>query len=199
MEQRPVLFNNLRKSLQKGQKLLNISNVISIGDAMTLEEAIQTAISYENKVRDVYRQAEKEASTPEAKKFFRILGDEEQDHVDYLEAKLAEWKEKGKVTPGELATAVPSTRVIEEKAKALQSKALGKSSALETDLLSQALEVETETSGFYRRMVGELSPVERTLFERFLEIEEGHLAIVQAEMNLAANFGVWFDLQEFVL
>jgi hypothetical protein len=39
----------------------------------------------------------------------------------------------------------------------------------------------------------------RRLFERFVEIEEGHVAIVQAEMDLVSGTGFWFDTAEFSL
>jgi hypothetical protein len=41
--------------------------------------------------------------------------------------------------------------------------------------------------------------VEKELFSRFLEIEKGHQAIVEAEMNSVSGLGVWFDMEEFDL
>jgi hypothetical protein len=37
------------------------------------------------------------------------------------------------------------------------------------------------------------------LFERFVEIEEGHKAIVQAEIDCLSGSGFWFDTPEFSL
>jgi hypothetical protein len=48
-------------------------------------------------------------------------------------------------------------------------------------------------------MVKELPQEARPLFSRFLEIEEGHLAIVQAQLDLALGTGFWFDSQEFTI
>ena len=48
-------------------------------------------------------------------------------------------------------------------------------------------------------MVSELPPEGRALFERFLEIEQGHVAIVQAEIDAVSGLGFWFDVQEFRL
>jgi hypothetical protein len=42
-----------------------------------------------------------------------------------------------------------------------------------------------------------LPPEGRPLFERFVEIENGHLAIVQAEMDVVSGLGYWFDMREF--
>jgi rubrerythrin len=63
-------------------------------------------------------------------------------------------------------------------------------------LLKRALDVEVETSAFYVRMVDELPADGRPLFERFVDIEQGHQAIVQAEMNAVAGNGYWFDMAE---
>jgi hypothetical protein len=37
------------------------------------------------------------------------------------------------------------------------------------------------------------------LFQRFVEIEQGHLAIVQAEIDSVSGLGFWFDMREFDL
>jgi len=66
-------------------------------------------------------------------------------------------------------------------------------------LLKIALELERQTSGFYRQLVDTLTLAERGLFARFLEIEQGHLLLVQAEIDALAGHGTWFDVMEFRL
>jgi len=166
---------------------------------VTVEEAIQTAIAFEKKVRDAYREARDGAAEPSARKFFALMAEEEQDHVAYLEAKQAEWTETGSVTTDGLATAVCPCEDVEKKAAELSASLEGAGAAPEIDRLRKALDVETEASAFYRDMVEKLPPAGRALFAKFRDIEEGHLALVQAEINGASNFGVWFDVQEFVL
>lgn len=61
------------------------------------------------------------------------------------------------------------------------------------------LELERQTSAFYRRLVDTLSEADRGMFSRFLEIEAGHLAIVQAEIDSLNGMGTWFDVMEFSL
>ena len=63
-------------------------------------------------------------------------------------------------------------------------------------MLAKALKMEQETSDFYRQMVSEMGD-EGILFERFLEIEDGHQAIVQAELDYLNKTGTFFDFQEF--
>jgi rubrerythrin len=166
---------------------------------LTVEEAIQTSIEYENRVRDVYVEAVRLSEHPDGKKLFQVMADEEQHHVNYLDEKLKEWREKGEVTTEGLKTAIPSKEAIEEEVAKLETDVSGKPGRVEVDFLRKALAVERETSGFYRRMVKELPQEARHLFSRFLEIEEGHLAIVQAQIDLAVGTGYWFDFQEFTL
>ena len=48
-------------------------------------------------------------------------------------------------------------------------------------------------------MVSTLEGDGRALFRRFVEIEEGHQAIVQAEIDSVNGLGVWFDTMELSL
>ncbi|MCP4632296.1 MAG: ferritin family protein [candidate division Zixibacteria bacterium] len=163
---------------------------------MNLEEAIKMALDFENKVRDAYRDAAENAKDDVGKRVFRVLGDEEQRHVDYLEGKLEEWRQNGKVTPDKLDTVVPSEKAIAEGVKKLDHHLSKPDRGSEMEMLSKALQLEVETSNFYQRMVNELGD-EGEFFARFLEIEKGHQAIVQAEMDYANKTGYLFDFQDF--
>jgi rubrerythrin len=169
---------------------------------MNVEQAIQTSLQYENQVRDVYAVAAARARDAVAKKMLLVMVGEEQRHVEYLESRLAEWKATGKVRAAVLATDLPSPRVIREGVSKLTERMrLPEDERRESiEALSRAVEVEIETSSFYRRVMGELTAGEdRALFQRFLEIEEGHLAMVQAELDAVQGLGYWFDVQEFRL
>ena len=167
---------------------------------MNLEEAIKTAIEYEKKVFGTYQEAQARAEDPVGQRIFKVLADEEQGHVDYLESRLTEWEKTGHITVEDLETAIPRCDLIKEAAARLTARLEKKSlSQAEVDLLQRALEVEQETSAFYKRMVDELDDEGRALFTRFVEIEEGHVSIVQAEMDSVKGLGFWFDMQEFQL
>lgn len=165
---------------------------------MTLEEAIKTAIDYEIKVRDSYLNGAEKIDDPTGRRVFKVLGKEEQGHVDYLQAKLAEWRKDGKVIAEKLSTVVPAKNVIESGVRKLDAHLSTRDYGTELEMLRKALAVEIETSGFYRKMVTELEQ-DGELFARFLEIEEGHQAIVQAEIDYLTRSGTFFDFQEFTL
>jgi rubrerythrin len=166
---------------------------------VTVEQAIKTAIEYENKVRDHYAKAVERAEHQAGKSLFQLMAEEEQHHVDYLEYKLKEWGEKGRVTAEGLRTALPSPGAIEDGIARLKGKGEERPSGAEIEFLERAYAVEAETSEFYRKMVAELPAEARGLFARFLEIEEGHLAIVQAQIDHVSGTGYWFDVREFDL
>jgi len=169
---------------------------------MTLEKAILTALEYENRVRAVYQEAVARATDPTAKRMLEVMVAEEQRHVEYLESRLAEWKKTGKVSAAALGTDIPSAKRIQEGVKDLKDRIQlpekMRREAIET--LKRAIEVEDETSKFYEKMVGELPAGEQQqMFRRFLEIESGHAAIVQAELDSVQGNGFWFDVAEFGL
>ncbi len=166
---------------------------------MNLEEAIKTALEYENKVTDVYNKYAGKFKSEVGRKIFETLGKEEDDHVAYLEAKLEEWQKTGKVTIENLKTVVPDKDVIQKNVKKLKKVAKQDGVDSEIEYFEKALEMEIKTSNFYKKLVNELPAGEKELFERFIEIEEGHEAIVSAEIDNARGLGYWFDFQEFDL
>lgn len=167
---------------------------------MNLEQAIKTAIEYENKVLSTYREAEGIATDEVGKRIFGVLAKEEQGHIDYLEHCLREWKDKGKLNIERLDTVVPPRDKIEAGLAAMKEKVSDSKRQLSTEeveYLQKAVEAEQTTSGFYKKMVAELDEEGQQLFARFVEIEEGHLAIVRAEMDAVQGLGYWFDVPEW--
>jgi len=163
-----------------------------------LDEAIRTALEFEDKVLKLYQDAEKHAVDPVGRKVFQQLAKEEAGHVAYLASRLTEWQKGGQIALEELRSVVPDRARIAEGRKRLTKPMRGKpGSATEVEYLRRALAAEKETSAFYRRMVSELAEERRPLFARFLEIEEGHVAIVEAEIDAVSGAGFWFGIQEF--
>ena len=158
---------------------------------MTIIEALKTAISYEEKVRDTYLSAAQKTLDATGKRVFSLMADEEGDHVRYLEAKLKEVQGGGSLTVSELATQVPSPERIAAATSTLPDKLEDVAREGELAMLAKAREVELETSAFYQKMVEELPPEGRRFFERFVEIENGHVALVEAEMDFLQHKGAW--------
>ncbi len=166
---------------------------------MTLEDAIKAAIGYEEKVRDAYAQACDKATNAVGQRVFRVLAKEEQGHVDYLHHKLTQLRETGAVKVEGLETAIPSPEAIAEAVTKLDDRLAAKDRGDELQMLKKVLEVEIETSEFYKRMVEQFDDDGQALFARFLEIEQGHQTIIQAEIDAVSGSGFWFGMPEFHL
>lgn len=165
--------------------------------SITAEQALAEAIACEKRIRDLYREAAERAADPVARKVFTALGDDEQGHVDYLEHRLRELAATGSVSPEAVPTVFPDPAAF-ECMKVRVEKGLDRDYRRdEKQVLSRALEAEVETSAFYRRMAEEVPGVLGEVFARFLVIEDGHIAAVQAELDYLSNTGFWFDIQEF--
>ncbi len=164
---------------------------------MTLEEAIKTAIEYEIKIRDVYREAEAAVNDEAGKRIFEALGNDEQHHMDYLRHTLEQLKNTGKINPAKLESAIPSRETINQEAAKVESLVAKDFHGIRKQMLSRALKVEIETSDFFRKMVDELPAEGKALFARFLEIENNHINAVQFELDYMSKTGYWFDFKEF--
>ena len=164
---------------------------------MTLEEAIKTALAYENRIRDIYLQSVDATEDPAGKKIFQQLAEDEQRHVDYLEHRLEEWRSTGRITDAKLESTVPSANLIRREAARVKSRVEGDHRGLKQQMLSKALKAEIETSEFYRQMVERLADDGRKMFTRFLEIENNHIEAVQFELDYVGRTGYWFGFEEF--
>ena len=164
---------------------------------MTLENAIKTAIEYEVRIRDVYREAEAAVNDEAGKKIFEALGHDEQHHVDYLRHTLAQLTDTGKIDPVKLESAIPSRTAIDRETAKVESLVAKDFHGIRKQMLSKALKAEIETSDFYRQMVAQLPAEGQNLFSRFLEIESNHIDAVQFELDYYGRSGYWFDFEEF--
>ena len=169
---------------------------------MNLEQAITTAIKYETRVHTTYVEAAAGAENEVARRVFLTMCEEEKSHIKYLRERLEEWRADGKINIVEIGTQIGAPAAIEAGAARLRSTLAGEkkgSAGPELESLNKALNAERETSEFYRQMVATLDSDGKRLFERFVEIEEGHLAIVQAEIDMVLGSGYWFDTADFKL
>jgi rubrerythrin len=125
---------------------------------MDIEGAMTTALQFENRVVSVYQEAAAATADPAGKRVFETLVREEKRHVAYLEYKLEELKKTGHVTPERLETIIPPKERIEACVQNLRAHTAAAPRESELRLLRKALQVETETGGFYKSIVRELPP-----------------------------------------
>lgn len=166
---------------------------------MDLETAIKTALDYEKKIRDIYREAAGEVEDPAGRRILQSLGDDEHSHVEYLESRLAAWRQTGRLSVEHMASIVISRDRLDAEGEKIEKDMAGQDRGDEKRILSRALKAEIDTSDFYRRMTAEMSGSARDMFARFLEIEDGHIDVVQAELDYLSGSGYWLGIKEFDL
>jgi rubrerythrin len=79
----------------------------------------------------------------------------------------------------------------------MRSKISGDFLGMKEQMLSKALQLELDTSNFYRKMVDQMSDEGKEMFARFLEIENNHIEAVQFELDHVGHMGYWFGFEEF--
>lgn len=164
---------------------------------MNIEKALREAMRLETKIRDLYIEACNNCDDPIGKQFFATLRDDEQYHHDFLTSRLEELQAAGKFKAPDLEEVefqFEETDRLMNRAKQVMAEDDRK---LRTQMLSKALEVEKETSGFYEKMVNLFSDDAQKLFKRFMQIENNHIDAVQIELDYVMKTGYWFDFKEF--
>lgn len=150
---------------------------------MDIEEAIKTAIEFETRIVETYTEAYEKVSTDSGRRLVEALVEDEKHHLKYLKDKLEQFTKDGIITLERLETVIPPKDVIVREVAKLKKKISRGSKSDIKQIISRALNLEIETSEFYRRMVGELSAEGKDLFAHFLEIEEAHVTLVRAEFD----------------
>ena len=166
---------------------------------MDSTEIFTTAISYEVKVRDLYRSADNTIDDERGKAIFRSLAEDEQSHIDFLLYSLEQLKTDGNIDIKRLKTSIPARDQIEADIEKMQAKIPEKMLGDIKTVLGSALILEKETSAFYRKASEQTEGEIQKILEKFLEIEERHVDVVQIELDHASRNGIWFNFMEIDL
>ena len=164
---------------------------------MDIETALQSAMEMELKIRDIYLQALDKCSDAAGRRFFAMMRDDEQYHHDYLGNRLRELRQSGGIQYQDIKVNIPSPQQLQSCVQDVQQAMSVEARGMIQQMLSNALKAEVLTSEFYENMVLDSDGPSKQMFARFLEIENGHIAAVQAELDYVMSTGYWFDFKEF--
>jgi len=167
---------------------------------MKTEEIFTEALEYEKKIRDLYLSAVQKIDDKRGKDLFKALADDEQSHVDFLEYSLDKLKNKDEVDAGLLESKIPSVKNLNQNIERMKEKIPRHMLGDVKRVLNSALNLETETSRFYRESCekAEEGPIKEIL-KKFHEIEERHVEVVRVELDFSSNNGYWFNFMEIDL
>ena len=154
------------------------------------------ALEFEKKIRDIYRHAEEKIDDERGKAIFRGLADEEQAHIDYLEAGLEALQHNGALDAKPLKTSIPDPEMLRDKIEQMKTKIPERMLGDIKSVLNSALKMEEETTEFYRDACNKTTGEVRKVMAQFVEIEQRHTDVVRIELDYAARNGFWFDFME---
>ncbi len=162
-------------------------------------EALQIAMETEKKGYRFYRVAAQSSKDPKGQKVFEQLAKDEIEHMSVFAALYEALTNNEPWMTYEEALAKhgqvdPETLIFPE----------GKVEAQEgfDDLkaLEEALGFEKKAVGFYQEQVEKAGDdVARVFYKELVEIEQGHVMIIQAEIDSLTGTGFWLDYQEISL
>ena len=163
---------------------------------MNSHEIFSTALQYEKKIRDFYRSAAEMVDDQRGKNIFLSLADDEQSHVDFLNYSLEQLQAKGAIDINRLASPIPTLKQLEPKIDHLKAEIPKQMLGDIKSVLDSALKLEKETSAFYRDACSKTDGEIKAILEKFLEIEDRHVDVVQIELDHAQHNGMWFNFME---
>jgi rubrerythrin len=163
---------------------------------MNSEELFATALKYEENIRDLYVSAQNIIDDKRGKAIFRALAQDEQSHVTFLKYSLANLKTNTEIDISKLESSIPSQEKIKSRIEDMKKKIPGKMLGDVKRVLATALQLEVETSDFYKDAYEKSDGAIKAIFEKFLVIENRHIDVVQIELDYASNSGAWFDFME---
>lgn len=160
-------------------------------------EALQIALDTEKKGYQFYRIAARSTSDPEGRQVFEHLAKDEIEHMGVFatlyrsltndepwmtyEEAVARF---GETPPDQLIFPEVSEDEVKEDFKDLEA-------------LREALRFEEKAVSFYTEQAsGTEDEKARSFYQSLIEIEKGHVKIIQAELDSLMHTGIWLDYQE---
>lgn len=160
-------------------------------------EALKLAMEREKGANKFYREAAETTRDPSGKKTFKWLAKEEGRHLAKLgqqfrsvvgDHKWLEWKRRA--TPIEKSELPPVSEAVGEM----------KVGAAEKDALRQAIESEKQSKAFYKQAAESTPDLHgKAMFNALAKEEEGHLALLEEELEWITRSRQYFTLHRFRL
>jgi rubrerythrin len=154
------------------------------------------ALEFEQKIRDLYRTAESIVDDERGKAIFRGLADDEQSHIDFLEAGLVILQKNGTIDASRLTTKIPDMKDVQSKIEQMKTRIPEKMLGDIKSVLSSAFKMEVETTEFYQNAHDNTEGEIKKVMAKFVEIEQRHTDVVRIELDHASHNGFWFNFME---
>lgn len=162
-------------------------------------EALQFAIETEKKGYRFYRVAAESTSDPKGKEVFSQLARDEIEHMCVFTTLYTSLtNDEAWLTYEEALEKFGEARPDEEIFP--DGPVQGEEGFDDMKALQEALEFEKKAVSFYQAQAGKVTEDRaRSFYEKLVEIEEGHVKIIQAEIDSLSGSGFWLGYQEISL
>jgi rubrerythrin len=157
----------------------------------TTIEILKQAILLETKGKAFYANAADNSKDPDVKKIFRIMTDEEDDHIKYLEDQFRSYRDEGRFEFSEQ----PETKGYSIVDQVITKNITERISAVgfEAAAISLAIDMENRAIAAYsERAANADGPDEKAFYEWLADWERGHHKILfQLDQELKEK--IWTD------
>ncbi len=155
-------------------------------------EILKTAILMEKRGKAFYEKMAEQTNSPEARKIFTTMADEEKAHVEYLSLQFNHYVKEHKFSKPD--TSVAQEDISHEVMNAEIVKQISAAS-FEAAAISAAMDFETRAVEVYSKRAAESTdPNEKELYAFLANWESGHHKILY-DLNEQLKESIWFDNQ----
>lgn len=154
-------------------------------------EILKTAILMEKRGKAFYEKVAEQTASPDVKKIFTLMAEEEQIHVEFLSKQFASYSKDKKFAKVQLKfDAGVADAILTGDIKKQISAA-----SFEAAAISAAIDMETKAIEVYTKQAAEATdPNEKELFAWLADWEKGHHKILH-ELNEELKESIWYDNQ----
>lgn len=156
-------------------------------------EILKTAILLERRGKAFYEKMAEQTNSPEARKIFTTMAEEEKAHVEFLSIQFTGFIKEGKFAKPDSAFAEP-----EDISHEIMNPQLIKeisAASFEAAAISAAMDFETRAIELYSKRSAEAEDEnEKEMYKWLAEWESGHHKILH-DLNEALKESIWFDNQ----
>jgi len=155
-------------------------------------EILKTAILMEKRGKAFYEKMAEQTESPEARKIFTIMAEEEKTHVEFLSVQFSHYiKEHSFLKPDKSVAQDDVSHEILNNELVKQISA----ASFEAAAISAAMDFETRAVEVYSKRAAEAEdPNEKELYQWLAEWESGHHQILH-DLNEQLKENIWYDNQ----
>ncbi len=156
-------------------------------------EILKTAILLEKRGKAFYEKMAEQTESPEARKIFTTMAEEEKAHVEFLSLQFAHYVKEGKFAKPDTSNG-DTEDIIDEVLNAKLVKEISAAS-FEAAAISAAMDFETRAVELYSRRAEEAEDInEKEMYKWLADWESGHHKILH-NLNEALKESIWYDNQ----